>query len=265
MKRNILNRLLVLGCVLAIAMASCKTRKQVLVTRKADTAAKPAENKLSAKLAAIKAQQVSFNTFAAKAKTTLDINGNSNDVTLNIRINRDKKIWVSITAILGVEVARAVITPDSILMINRLDGVYLKKPFSYIYAYASKQVNYKTLESLLVGNAIPELLNEKSNIATADGNTTLSGSLDDLLYKLVTGADNKVTQTNLENQSQAQSLQVVNNTFIQATNRVIPSQIDIASVVKDKKIHINLHYTKADFNQQLEYPFSIPDRYEPIK
>jgi len=235
-----------------------------MVTRKPDTVATP-DNKIHTKLAAIKAQQVNFNTFSGKAKTSLDINGNSNDVTLNIRINKGKKIWVSITAILGVEVARAVITPDSILLINRLEGVYMKKPFSYVYAYASKQVNYKTLESLLIGNAIPELLTEKSEFVTTSSTTTLSGSLDDLLYKLIVGADNKVTQTNLNNQNEGQSLQVANNAFIQANNRILPSQIDIASVVKDKKIHVNLHYTKVDFDQQLEYPFSIPDRYEPAK
>ena len=262
MKRNTLNRLLIVCGLLVIV--SCKARKQVMVTRKPDTVATP-DNKIHTKLAAIKAQQVNFNTFSGKAKTNLDINGNSNDVTLNIRINKGKKIWVSITAILGVEVARAVITPDSILLINRLEGVYMKKPFSYVYAYASKQVNYKTLESLLIGNAIPELLTEKAEFVTTSNTTTLSGSLDDLLYKLIVGADNKVTQTNLNNQNEGQSLQVANNAFIQASNRILPSQIDIASVVKDKKVHINLHYTKVDFDQQLEYPFSIPDRYEPAK
>lgn len=245
-------------------MVSCKARKQVIVSRKADSAAKPLDN-VSSKLDAIKAKQVNFNTFAGRAKTKLDINGNSNDVTLNIRIQRDKKIWVSITAILGVEAARALITPDSILLINRLQGVYLRKPFSYVYKYASNQVNYKTLESLLIGNAIPELLNEKADVVNADGNTTLSGSLQDLLYKLIVGADLKVTQTNLSNQNEGQSLQVVNNTFIQATNRIMPSEIDIASVVKDKKIQVNLHYTKADYDVQQEYPFSIPASYEAAK
>jgi hypothetical protein len=236
-----------------------------MVTRKPDTVA-TTDNKINTKLVAIKAQQVNFNTFSGKAKTNLDINGNSNDVTLNIRINKGKKIWVSITAILGVEVARAVITPDSILLINRLEGVYMKKPFSYVYAYASKQVNYKTLESLLIGNAIPELLVEKSDISIGNnGNAFLRGELDDLRYLLTFGTDNKVTQTNLANPSQEQSLEVKNNAFIQANNRILPSQIDIASVVKDKKVHINLHYTKVDFDQQLEYPFSIPDRYEPAK
>ncbi|MDN5287325.1 MAG: hypothetical protein JWR38_3599 [Mucilaginibacter sp.] len=252
------------ACCLLV-MASCAARKHVVVARKADSSAKPADNNVSSRLDAIRGKQVNFNTFAGKAKTKLDINGNSNDVTLNIRIERDKRIWVSITAILGVEAARALITPDSILVINRLQGQYIKQPFSYVYKFASSQVNYKTLESLLIGNAIPELLNPKADFATADGNVTLSGNLQDLLYKLIVGADLKVTQTNLSNQNEGQSLQVTNNTFIQATNRVIPSQIDIASVVKNKKIQINLHYTKADFDVQQSYPFSIPASYEPAK
>jgi len=261
MKKNIANSLLIACCLLV--MVSCKARKQVLVTRKADSTARTSD--IAGKLAAIRANQVNFTTFAGKAKTKLSINNNSNDVTLNIRIAKDKRIWVSITAVLGIEAARAVITPDSIMIINRLQSVYIKKPFSYIYTYASKEVNYKTLESLLIGNAVPELVNEQATIDHADGNTTLSGTLNDLVYKLILGPDNKVTQTNLDNQRQAQSLQVTNNTFIEATNRVLPAQIDIASVVKDKKIQVNLHYTKDDFEVQQNYPFSIPDGYEPGK
>jgi len=79
------------------------------------------------------------------------------------------------------------------------------------------------------------------------------------------GPDMKATQTNLSNQNAGQTLQVTNSAFIQATNKIMPSQIDIASVVKDKKIQVNLHYTKADFEVQQNYPFSIPDGYEPGK
>jgi hypothetical protein len=60
-------------------------------------------------------------------------------------------------------------------------------------------------------------------------------------------------------------LQVTNSNFIQADNRTVPSQIDIASVVKDKKMQVNLHYVKVDFDQQLEYPFNIPERYAPAE
>jgi len=246
---------------------SCKSRKPLVVKRvAADTvsAIKPVNTK-AAKLVAIKAKQTSFNTFSGKASTKLDINGNSNNVTLNIRIQRDHKIWVSITAIAGIEVARAQITPDSIFLVNRLQSVYVRKPFSYVNKYAGKQVNYKTLESLLIGNAIPELLTENADFTPGAGNLTLNGSLTDVLYKLILGPDLKVTQTNLSNQAAGQTLQVVNGAFIQATNKIIPSQIDISSAVKDKKIQVNLHYTKADFDQPLEFPFNIPSRYSPAE
>lgn len=232
-----------------------------MANRVADTNVKPVDN--SSKIRAIKAKQLYFNTFSAKARTKLDIAGNSNDVTLNIRINRDQKIWVSVTAIAGIEVARALITPDSIIIMNRLQSLYIKKPFSYIYTFTGNQINYKTLESLLVGNAIPELLNENAELQSDSSKTILTGNLQGLLYRLLLGPDMRVTQTNLNDQVAGQSLQVTNNTFIKSGNRVVPSQIDMASVVKDKKIEVNLHYTKVDFDLPLQYPFSIPSRYTP--
>jgi len=276
MKKNTLNNILnkallnvapglklMIFCFIMVAFG-CKSRKPLVVKRVADTTAatKPVDTR-AAKLDLIKSKQISFNTFTGKAKTKLDINGNTNDVTLNIRIQSDKKIWVSITAIAGIEVARAMITPDSLLLINKLQSLYLRKPFSYINKYAGEQVNYKTLESLLIGNAIPELLTERAEFKTDSGNTTLTGNLSEVLYKLMLGPDMRATQTDLNNQNGGQTLQVDNSAFIEATNKIMPSQIDIASVVKDKKIQVNLHYTKADFNLPLEFPFTIPSRYQP--
>ncbi|MET3978367.1 hypothetical protein ABIB62_000935 [Mucilaginibacter sp. UYP25] len=264
MRKNTFNKIAVVFCL--IALVACKSKKLVVVNRPTttvDSAAIDKENSIKTKLAAIRLKQVSFNTFNGKAKTKLDINGNSNDVTLNIRIAKDKKIWISITAILGVEVARAQITPDSIIVVNRLQGMYLKKPFSYVYTYASKQVNFKTLQSLLVGNAMPELLNNNADFSAEGNNTAINGTLQDLVYKLLLGPDLKVTQTNLTNQLAGQSLQVANKVFIQADNRVIPSQVDISSTAGNKKIQVNLRYTQAEFDKQLEYPFSIPKSYEP--
>jgi hypothetical protein len=264
MRKNILNKLLIVLSV--AALFGCKAKKQ-LVVRKADSAVTVAPSTVNpalAKIAAVKEKQTVFNTFSGRAKTKLSIDGKSNDVTLNIRIQHTKKIWVSITAILGVEVARALITPDSIMVINRLQGVYIKKPFSYIYNYASRQVNYQTVESLLVGNPIPELLSGDSKVTTgANGNTTLSGNLQNIIYSLLIGPDYKVTQTSLNNAAAGQSLQVSNSQFIQADSRVIPSQINITSTVKNRNIQAELQYNRTEFNQPLEYPFTIPDRFSP--
>ena len=241
----------------------CKARKQLVVKQvPIDSARKPVDNKLI-KLNAIRAGQTMFNSFSGKARTMLDINGNSNDVTLNIRIKRDNKIWISVTAIAGIEAARVLITPDSIKVIDRLESVYIRQPFSYINTFAGNQINYKTIESLLIGNAIPELVNKNADLQTSPDSIVLTGNLQELAYKLIIGPGMRVTQTNLNDQNAGQSLQVTNNTFIRTGSRELPSQIDITSLVNDKKIQVNLRYIKSEFDQQQDYPFNIPARYKP--
>jgi hypothetical protein len=262
MKRNILNKLFIAGCLLAIV--SCKAKKALVATPQA--AAPVATVKPVNQMEAVKAAQLTFNTFSAKADARLNVDGDSNDVDLNIRINHDKEIWVSVskTVLVSFELARVVITPDSILLINKLQGVYLKKPFSYIYQYASKKVSYQMLEALLTGNAAPEILRDNNASFQKDNvNTTISGSLEDLVYNLMLGADMKVGQFNLSNQNAGQSLQANNSVFIPAGSKTAPSQIDIQSTSQNKKIQVNLHYTKIDLDQPLQYPFSIPERYTP--
>jgi len=248
-----------------LCLFSCKARKQLAVRKPADTtvAAAPVVDTKLLKINAIKSAQTYFNTFSGKAHAKLSINGDDNDVTLSIRIQHDQKIWVSITAIAGIEVARAMITPDSLWLMNRLQSLYVKKPFSYVSQYAGSQVDYKMLESVFIGNAIPQALNEQSDIQSLNGGTTLTGRLSALVYVLTMDADLKVNQLNLNNQDEGQSMQVNNSVFVQVGNHAMPSEIDMSSVVKSKKILVNLHYVKEEFDQPLEFPFTIPARYTP--
>jgi hypothetical protein len=264
MRRDILNKLLIALCLLV--MVSCKAKKKLVVVPSAPVPAQAPIVKAINPIDDIKARQLNFNTFAASGSGSLNIDNNSNDVKLNIRVEHNKRIWVSvsITALLTFEVARVLITPDSLFVVNKVESKYLRKPFSYIYTYASKQINYKMLEALLVGNAMPEILNDPRVILQpTNGNVTLSGKLQDLVYRLTLGPDKRPQQLNLSNPAEEQTLQVTNSVPVQADNKIVPSQIDIQSAIKNKKIQVNLQYTKVDFDQQLEYPFNIPERYKP--
>lgn len=243
-----------------MVLASCSAHKQLLVNK--PVAPVQAVKQEDSKWAAIRAHQLIFNTFSAKATTRLEIDNSSNDVTLNMRIEHDKRIWVSITAVLGIEVARALITPDSIKIINKLQGVYIKQPFSYVYKYASSQVNYRMLEAIFTGNAMPEALDENAARLQPDGDgIDIIGNLQDLAYKLIFGADLKVSQFNLGSADHDQSLVVTNNNFITQATQLVPSVIDLLSVSHNKKVHANLHYTRVDLDQSLTYPFNIPENY----
>lgn len=260
MRKNTLNKLLIIFGLLAIV--SCKAKKQLIASRKPADSTKTA-NTIADKLNAIKSTQVNFNTFSGKAHAKLDVNGSKYDVTLNLRVAKGKKIWVSVTAIAGIEVARAMITPDSILVMNKIQGLYLKKPFSYVYRYAGDQVDYSSIEAILIGNAMPQLLKQDATLKTDTTSVILSGNLGNLMYLLITGLDMRVTETDLADQAGDISVTVTNSQFVQAGIRVMPSQINISSTVKTKKFQIGMNYSKEDFDLTLEFPFNIPSSYAP--
>lgn len=263
MRRNIANKIIAV-CSVVIIATGCKARK--MVTAPVSTIPPVVvDNSKTNTIAAIKSRQLNFNTFSGKADAELNIDNDNRNVSMNIRINKGKQIWVSvsITVLATFEVARAYITPDSIKIMNKLQGVYLKKPFSYVHGYAGKQVNYTTLESLLTGNAVPELLSTDADMQKANNNIILSGKLQQLLYKMIINPDMKVSQLNLSNNEQQQSLQVTNSNFVLVDGRTLPSQININSSLKEKKISVKLEYSKVELDRVLEYPFNIPETYTP--
>ncbi|MGI4749173.1 MAG: DUF4292 domain-containing protein [Janthinobacterium lividum] len=264
MKRSIQNKLLVVGVLLLLF--SCKAKKQLVsinqpVAVVIDSALAKTDNGKINKLKLIQSQQINFNTFSGKARTHLEIDGKGYDVTLNIRIQKNKQIWVSITAIAGIEVARAVITPDSIKIINKLQSVYLKKPFSYVYQYTGRQVNYKTVESIVIGNAVPEFISSEANLAASGTSVIFSGILNQLSYQTTFSPSLKVVNLKLSNQKAAQKLDVNNSSFIQADDRILPSVIGINSVSGQNSIKADLHYIKTEFDQALDTPFNEPKGY----
>lgn len=264
MRKSIQNKLLVVAVLLLVF--GCKAKKHLVsvnqpVTVAADSSSAKTDNGKADKIRLIQAQQINFNTFSGKARTHLEIDGKGYDVTLNIRIQKNKQIWVSITAIAGIEVARAVITPDSIKIINKLQSVYLKKPFSYVYQYTGRQVNYTTVESLVIGNAVPEFISPEAEITANGTSTILSGILKGLSYQTTFSPGLKVTNVKLSNQQAAQSLNVNNSSFIQSDDRILPSVIGINSVSGQNSIKANLNYIKTEFDQQIDMPFNEPKGY----
>ncbi len=174
-------------------------------------------------------------------------------------------IWVSVTALLGLEGARVLVTPDSIKIINRLDATYLKKPFSYVNQYAGSQVNYQALEAMIMGNAWPGLVTDSSAVENNAAGLALTGTLQDLVYKLIIGGDMRLTKTTMYSRGiVARDLDVDDNGAMQVADRTLPAQINISATSIRSKINISLNYTKAEFNTNPEFPFTVPTRYSVV-
>ena len=252
-----------LAMVVVVGFSACKAKKAVVapvVTTPVVTEA--TGNNKADNLKLLKAKDVTFNTLAIKAKANLDFAGNKNGVTMNIRMERDKQIWVSITAVIGIEVARAVITPDSIKVRNNIQSTYLKKPFNYAYRYTSKNVNFKMLQAIFAGNTIPDFTTELSEVKQQNGAWAISGEEGTLAFKMLFNELLKVGEHNLNDLKSGQALKVSYGGYQQVNDGLFPANLTINSMAGTRRVNLQMDYTKVDRNIPLDFPFSVPKNYE---
>jgi len=191
----------------------------------------------------------------------LSIGSNANDVNMNIRIKKNEAIWVSVTAIAGLEVARALITPDSVRVINRLENQYIRKPFSYLYEFTNNKINFATLQSVLVGNTISEFITESTEVNLGGAQTSLKSSIGSMIYDLMLNGQNKVVQSDLKDAAASQSLLVFYGDFQPVLQQQVPHSMVMKSQAKNKSISLDLKYTKIELDVPVEIPFRVPDRF----
>jgi hypothetical protein len=77
-----------------------------------------------------------------------------------LRAKKDSIIWISISPLLGIEVARVMITPDSVMMLDRIHNKYQVNTFETINKLLQLKVNFEIVQALLYGNFFAYKKNE---------------------------------------------------------------------------------------------------------
>ena len=213
-------------------------------------------------LARIKAHHINFTTFSSKLKLDYDNDqGKSMNLTANIRIKKDSAIWISVSAPIVGEVARALITPDSLKAINKFDKkLYLRK-LSDAKELLNIPFDFNTLQDLIVGNpvfftdSVYSVVRTPSVISfNCDGATFVSVFnvfADDfgLQQSKVTDKDSTRTVKRSCDLTYGDYRDVSGHQF--ANSRRV--------FIEEKHVtKIGMDFSKAEFDQAISLPFSIP-------
>src|SRR6266513_1723375 len=139
-----MNRILILLAGIVSLFTSCRSTKNIQTAiAKKDTTATiiTPDHSHEDSIAFIKnvyngiqSNHINFTTFSAN-KIDVDYedgDGKKYNVTAHVRMYKDSVIWISITAILGIEGLRAYITKDSVHLLNKQDKTYSVRVVSYL-------------------------------------------------------------------------------------------------------------------------------------
>ena len=102
----------------------------------------------------LKKNELQFDWLSLKADAKAVVDEKSNSFKVNIRIRKDSLIWISVSSIMGVEAARAEITPDTIKIMDKINSVYYISDIDSLSEKFDVDADFETLQSLLVGNSI---------------------------------------------------------------------------------------------------------------
>ena len=105
----------------------------------------------------------SFEWLTANMDIQAEGNGmNFDDLSGQMRMRKDSLVWLSVTASMGIEVARAKVSTDSVWIVNRLEKTYLAEPLDSLATQLGMPLSLSLIQTLLLDNneGIPPVENQ---------------------------------------------------------------------------------------------------------
>jgi hypothetical protein len=244
---------------LIFLLSSCKTTQNSLNNSGHVVLDKPVD--AASMLSTVEATEIPYSWFSGIGSGTVDWDGERYSAKMNVRIERDKIIWVQIQKF-GFEIGRMLITPDSAFFINRLERTYSIYNTVDFFKKYNLPADFVMFSKVFTGGAyIPPLITrkilEKDKSLYLESGTGIIAHhwLDDSL-KLERSS---VTDLFKHEWEPGYSDYRATNTgqlfpFVRTNSLIIDGQSNL----------FNINYTEVQLDIAQEFPFSIPSHYEKI-
>jgi len=252
---------------LCVFLFSCTAKKQIVEI------VKPTEVK-NLLADSLKQADPMFNNVEIKFDFTYVTPDNSLSAGGIIRIKQDSAIWLTISPGLGIEAVRALLTPDSVFFVNRLESSFFAGNYQYLTKLVNFPINYSVIESILINQFFLYPNNEVKNLFNEYNVTTTDSS-----YSFVTKDQVISQQSNIKHSARLNKMfrtsyfQIVQNDksfsfgcteFQEIDTYLFPKIYTLSMLNSSKLSSVTIQYNKIKTNQALKYPFSIPDKYKKI-
>jgi hypothetical protein len=199
-----------------------------------------------------------------KANARYKDDKNSQSVTAEIRIQKDEKILVSVR-VLGFTVAKALITPTSVQYYEKIGSAYFEGDYSALSKWLGTDLDFQKLQNLFLGKPLYDLKNQKLKAEIVNNLYQLQGNSSDMVATYDFESDNFLLKNQQFNQlSQNRKLQVSYPDYNKFAELILPLSITMDANQNQKNTNIQLEYKTVNLNEELSFPYSVPDRYERI-
>jgi hypothetical protein len=253
---------------MAILVCSCRTSRQTqpVVPTEGHT---PEE-----RIGLIASQATSYRTLSSGLRFGVKP-GVNREITVDaqLRIVRDEMIQLSLRIpILGTEAARINISPNRILIIDRINKVYFVETMDNLKERFPFEFDYYSLQSLLTNrlfiagkrDVTPD--DYASFACRADTFFTVLSRRDSygIIYEFTADHSHRILKTVIDNNDKTVNINWDYAAFETFGNRLFPMKMNMALTVPDNLISMSLSFSSMDIDAAFELKTDIPPKYKPI-
>ncbi len=274
--------------VLCCLAFSCRTVRQVTVKKDIPFIT---ENKL---LRNIDSNELKYNTlFIKRIDVSYTNKKESSSFKASMKIKRDTFIQVSVTAPLGIEVARVLITPDSIKFADIYHKKYFIAGYDYFYEKFDIHLNFDCIQDILtniyfnIEDYSSTGRTKKFKLERTDAGYELSSVQEKALsrkikklYKkkrknkdyvlilqkiLIDPVLFRPLQMSVEDVDEDMGVAVSYGKFKDFSGKIFPEKIVFKLFSEGDKINLELTFLKLEFDVPVESNFKISSKYKRIE
>ena len=255
-----------LTLALAAGLGSC-ARKAVptaSTTGPGTSTAVSADRGMEPSLPSVRPTNSTFMFLNAKGKAQVNLKGNKQSANVAIRMRRDSIIWVS-AGLAGIEGVRAVLTRDSVRVLNRLDKTFFTGGYDYLSKLLNVPVSFAQMQAILLGDYLPAPSGSTPTMTTEEAGRQrvsypLAGVVVERLLQSGTGRVQQlrvsdvatkrnltVDYTDFRPLDQQANLPFAHAMFVQAQQ---PSAGAVTAAINYSKVNVG--------RERLAFPLSVP-------
>jgi len=186
-----------------------------------------------------------------------------------IKLSTDSCMILSLQPFAGIEIARCLIRPDSLVVVSRMHQIYATESLSTL-PFSAYDL-YNVLEDVLTnrifipGNTKPSDKDLKRfTWAKSKESTSLILSQRDYALTYVLNDDQQYHRMSLATGDSTQFVYVNYDDFKSTKDLEFPNRLDMQVLGGGKTLRLKVGYQKPTFNSATDMSFPIPDKYRKV-
>lgn len=207
-----------------------------------------------------------FETLAGRMQLAYETEDNGQRISVNFRIKKDEAIWAK-ASILGITIAKVYITPKSVQYYETIGKTYFDGDFSLLSDWLGTDIDFEQAQNILLGQSIFHLNGNQYSTAIFNNNFKIEPKIqpENFKHTLYLNPTNfKVVSATLAQPEWDRILTLQYDSYQKIDNQFFPTRISIVNTESREQTKIEIVYRKIDINENVSFPFEIPNGYNRI-